>query len=73
MGCRLGCMRRDSSRDSVHLTGRPVTHAASAAWAWFDMSSLPPKAPPLETNSTVTLGASTSSTEAIWFRSSHTP
>src|ERR1700738_1274966 len=37
------------------------------------MSSLPPKAPPFETSSTVTESRSTPSTEAIWSRSSQTP
>ena len=73
IGWRFGWMRSDSSRDSVHFTGRPVSHAASAVWAWFDMSSLPPNAPPFATSSTVTLPASMPSTDAIWSRSSQTP
>ena len=66
-------MSSDSSRLEVQLTGRSSSHAANAAWAWFDMSSLPPKAPPLLTSSTVTAPVVTPSTEAIWLRSSHTP
>ena len=73
MGWRLGCSSSDSSRDSVHFTGLRSRWAASAVWAWFDMSSLPPNAPPLLTSSTVTMAASMPSTEAIWLRSSHTP
>ena len=66
-------MRSDSSRDSVHFTGCSRSQAARAVWAWLDMSSLPPKAPPLDTNSTVTRSVSTPSTDAIWLRSSQTP
>ena len=54
IGWRLAWIRKLSSRDSVHFTGRSSSHAASAAWAWFDMSSLPPNAPPFDTSSTVT-------------------
>ena len=73
IGCRLACMRKLSSRDSVHFTGRSSSHAASAAWAWLHMSSLPPKAPPFDTSSTVTRSRSTPSTAAMSLRSSHTP
>ena len=73
MGWRLGCIRSDSSRETVHSTGRPKSHAASAVWAWLAMSSLPPNAPPLLTSSTVIFWGSIPSTEAIWSRSSHTP
>ena len=73
MGWRLGCIRSDSSRDTVHDTGRPSNQAASAVWAWLAMSSLPPNAPPLLTSSTVICWGSMASTEAIWSRSSHTP
>ena len=73
MGWRFGWISSDSSRESVHLTGRSRSHAASAVWAWLAMSSLPPNAPPFATSSTVTLPASMPSTDAIWSRSSHTP
>ena len=73
IGWRFGCISSDSSRDSVHFTGRCNSQAASAVWAWFAMSSLPPNAPPFETSSTVTRSRSTPSTDAIWLRSSHTP
>ena len=53
IGWRLGCMRRLSSRESMHFTGRCSNQAASAGWAWLAMSSLPPKAPPFDTSSTV--------------------
>jgi len=72
-GWRLGCRRKLSSRDRVHLTGRRRSQAASAVWAWFDMSSLPPKAPPLDTSSTLTWSWSVPSTAAIWSRSSQIP
>src|ERR1700754_2274130 len=45
IGWRLACIRKLSSRESVHFTGRSSSHAASEAWAWVVMSSLPPKAP----------------------------
>ena len=54
IGWRLAWISRLSSRDNVHFTGRCRIQAASAVWPWLLMSSLPPKAPPLETNSTVT-------------------
>ena len=73
IGWRLGWISRLSSRDSVHFTGRSSSHAASAVWAWLAMSSLPPKAPPLETSSTVIRSRSTPSTVAMSLRSSHTP
>ncbi len=73
IGCRFGWISNDSSRESVHFTGRPVSHDASAVWAWLDMSSLPPNAPPFATSSTVTRPASMPSTDAIWSRSSQTP
>ena len=73
IGWRFGWRSSDSSRDSVHFTGRPRSHAASAVCAWFDMSSLPPNAPPLLTSSTVTASRSTPRTDAIWSRSSQTP
>ena len=73
MGWRLGCISNDWVRVRVHLTGRPVRCAASAVCAWLDRSSLPPKAPPLETSSTTTVAGSTPSTAAIWLRSSQTP
>ena len=57
IGCRLACIRKLSSRDSVHFTGRPSSHAASAVCAWLLMSSLPPNAPPFDTSSTVTRAA----------------
>ena len=52
-GAWRACSRL-SSRDSVHFTGRSSSQAASAAWAWLLMSSLPPNAPPFDTSSTVT-------------------
>ena len=73
IGWRFGWTSSDSSRESVHFTGRPISHAASAVWAWLLMSSLPPNAPPFDTSSTVTRPASMPSTDAIWSRSSHTP
>ena len=73
IGWRLAWMSKLSSRDSVHLTGRCSSHAASAVWPWLLMSSLPPNAPPLETSSTVTSSVLSPSSEAIWSRSSHTP
>ena len=73
IGWRLAWIRKLSSRDSVHLTGRPSSHAASEAWAWLLMSSLPPNAPPFDTNSTVTRDVSTASMAAMSSRSSQTP
>ena len=35
IGWRLACIRRLSSRDSVHFTGRCSSQAASAVWAWL--------------------------------------
>ena len=55
------------------LTGLPVSHAASAVCAWFDMSSLPPNAPPFDTNSVVMRDVSTPSIAAMSFRSSQIP
>ena len=66
-------MRRLSSRDRVHLTGFCSNHAASAVWPWFDMSSLPPNAPPFDTSSTVTRSVGRSRIAQIWSRSSQTP
>ena len=48
-GWRLAWMSSDSSRLSVHFTGRRSSQAARAVWAWLAQSSLPPKAPPLAT------------------------
>ncbi len=73
IGWRLAWIRNDSSRENVHLTGASSRNAASAVCAWFAMSSLPPKAPPFDTSSTVIRSASIPSTDAIWSRSSHTP
>ena len=57
IGCRLVCMRIDSSRLSVMRTGLPVRCASSAVCAWMVMSSRPPKAPPLGTSSTNSLSS----------------
>ncbi len=73
IGCRLGWRSSDSSRVRVHFTGQRRSQAARAVCAWLDMSSLPPKAPPLETSSTTMRDGSMPSTAAIWSRSSHTP
>ena len=73
IGCRFGCTRNDSSRDNVHFTALFSSQAARAVWAWLDMSSLPPKAPPFETCSTTTCSAGIASTDAIWLRSSQAP
>ena len=58
-GWRFGWSSSDSSRESVHFTGRWSSQAASAVCAWLLMSSLPPNAPPLDTSSTVMRSAST--------------
>ena len=73
IGWRLAWIRKLSSRDSVHFTGRCSSQAASAVCPWLLMSSLPPNAPPLDTSSTVTCSLVNPSSEAIWSRSSHTP
>ena len=73
IGCRLACIRRLSSREMVIFTGRCNNHAASAACPCVTMSSLPPKAPPLETSSTVTRSRGRPSRSAMSLRSSHTP
>ena len=73
IGWRLACMRKLSSRDSVHLTGTCNNQAASDAWAWLLMSSLPPKAPPLVTSSTVTCSFESPSRLAMSLRSSQMP
>ena len=73
IGWRLACMRKLSSRDSVQFTGCCRSHAANAVCPWFDISSLPPNAPPFETNSTVTLSFEMLRMSQIWSRSSHTP
>src|ERR1035438_851104 len=60
-------------KQGADFTGFCSNHAASAVWAWLDMSSLPPNAPPLDTCSTTTCAVVTPSTAAIWLRSSQTP
>src|SRR5512133_878432 len=47
IGWRLACPISDSLRDQTILTGRFNLNAASASTICTDMSSRPPKAPPI--------------------------
>ena len=73
IGCRLACIKRLSSRESVHFTGVCNSQALKAVWAWLLMSSLPPNAPPFVMSSTVTFELSRLSNLAMSLRSSQIP